>query len=244
MGGKKVKVEEKMQLLKDLQVLDQDLNKFRQNRGELETERAELDAGLGRVQSMVDSLAADIENLQAARRELTQSLALEQENVKKAEGRLPSIKTQKEYVAVLKEIDTAKKLNKEIQEQIQAKDSEIEVLARDREEKESELSGLREKTGTRLEEIDAALASLDQSLGKKEALRDSLLEQLPVPLRKRYQLLLDRRGGVALVEARNGACLGCNMHLPPQLFNSLYQLKEIQSCPHCNRLIYIEENGD
>jgi predicted nucleic acid-binding Zn-ribbon protein len=242
MGGKKV--EEKMQLLKDLQVLDQELNKFRQNRGELESERAELEAGLGRVQDMVDSLAADIENLQSARKELTQSLALEQENVKKAEGRLPSIKTQKEYVAVLKEIDTAKKLNKEIQEQVQAKDGEIEVLAKDKEEKESELSGLREKTETRLEEIDSALASLDQSLGEKEGLRNSFLEKLPVPMRKRYQLLLDRRGGVAVVEARNGACLGCNMHLPPQLFNSLYQLKEIQSCPHCNRLLFIESPDD
>ena len=62
-----------------------------------------------------------------------------------------------------------------------------------------------------------------------------------MPLRKRYQLLLDRRGGVAVVEARNGACLGCNMHLPPQLFNSLYLAKEVQTCPHCNRLLYVEK---
>lgn len=241
MGGKNV--EEKMQLLKGLQVLDQELNKIRQNRLEFETERAELDAGLDRVQSMVDSLAADIETLQAAREELTRSLALEQENVKKAEGRLPSIKTQKEYVAVLKEIDTAKKLNKETQDQVQAKDEEIEVLAKDQKEKEAELSELREKSGARLEEIDSALASLDQSLSEKEGERDSRLKQLPSPLRKRYQLLLDRRAGVAVVEARNGACLGCNMHLPPQLFNSLFQLKEIQSCPHCNRLLYIEGDG-
>jgi predicted nucleic acid-binding Zn-ribbon protein len=242
MGGKNV--EEKMQLLKDLQVLDQELNRIRQDRRQFETEQAELGSELSRVQDMVDSLAADIENLQVQRRELDQSLAQEKENVKKAEGRLPTIKTQKEYVAVLKEIDTAKKLNKDIQDQFQGKDEEIETLTRDKEEKESELSGLQENTGARLAEIESALTVLDQSLNEKESQRNSLFEQLPVSLRKRYQLLIDRRGGVAVVEARNGACLGCNMHLPPQLFNSLYRLQDIQSCPHCNRLLYIQENGN
>jgi predicted nucleic acid-binding Zn-ribbon protein len=66
-----------------------------------------------------------------------------------------------------------------------------------------------------------------------------LLNQLPVTLRKRYLLLMERRGGVAVVEARNGACLGCHMHLPPQMYNSLFTLQEVQSCPHCSRLLFV-----
>ncbi|NIQ93637.1 MAG: hypothetical protein GWN87_05090, partial [Desulfuromonadales bacterium] len=38
-----------------------------------------------------------------------------------------------------------------------------------------------------------------------------------------------------------GACLGCNMHLPPQLYNSLFRVDEIRACPQCNRLIYVED---
>ena len=52
--------------------------------------------------------------------------------------------------------------------------------------------------------------------------RETLTTQLPVALRKRYELLMSRRGGVAVVEARDGACLGCHMHLPPQMFNNLF----------------------
>jgi predicted nucleic acid-binding Zn-ribbon protein len=33
------------------------------------------------------------------------------------------------------------------------------------------------------------------------------------------------------------------MHLPPQLFNRLYVAKEVQNCPHCNRLLYLAEQG-
>jgi hypothetical protein len=232
-----------MELLKELQEIDQELSKVRQSGKELETERSALNADVERVQGMVDSLAADGEALRSQRRELTQALVLEQENVKKAEGRLPTIKTQKEYVAVLKEIDTAKKMNKDIEDQIRAKDGEIEVLKTEQEEKEGELASLREKVDSRQGEIAAVLAEYAQAESEKGSQRDVLLKDLPVQLRKRYQLLFDRRGGMAVVEARNGACLGCNMHLPPQLFNSLFQTQEIQSCPHCNRLLFVNSDG-
>ena len=232
-------MQEQMELLRQMQELDQELNTIRASRAKLSEEDEELNAEVARVQGMVDSLIADVEALREQRSELTQSLAAEQDNVQKAEGRLPAIKTQKEYVAVLKEIDTAKKLNKEILEKISAKDQEIETLAKDQEEKDAELAALSEKVEVRRNEISAALAECDGELGEKETQRESLLDGLPVPVRKRYQMLLERRNGLAVVEARRGTCLGCNMQLPPQLFNSLFSMREIQSCPHCNRLLYV-----
>lgn len=234
-------MQEKMQLLKDLQELDQELNAIRQSRRELVSEQEVLDGDLQRVQTMVDELTAETGELGAQRKELAQALNQEKDNVERAEGRLPGIKTQKEYVAVLKEIDTAKKLNKDLEEQIQAKDDEIAALGGEREEKEGELAAVEEKAESRKGEIAEALAGFEKSLDEKDSQRKVLLEQLPARIRKRYQMLLDRRGGVAVVEARRGTCLGCNMQLPPQLFNSLFQTPEIQTCPHCNRLLFVDQ---
>jgi predicted nucleic acid-binding Zn-ribbon protein len=152
---------------------------------------------------------------------------------------LPAIKTQKEYVAVLKEIDTAKKLNKDLLDRIQVKDGEIAAVGRDREEKEQELAVLNAKVSGRLAEIAGCLGSYDAEVAAKVSERDSLFDNLPLALRKRYQLLFERRGGLVMVEARNGTCCGCNMQLPPQLFNNLFTIQELQSCPHCNRLLYV-----
>jgi uncharacterized protein len=232
-------VQEQMELLREIQGLDQELLRVRQDRQKLEAELTALGADQERVQAMVDSLSTDLDRLQSARRELVQALAQEQENVKKAEGRLPSIKTQKEYVAVLKEIDTAKKLNKDIHDRIQVKDGEIEALSRELEEKQTELATISEKVATRRAEIEAKLNSFDEKLGEKSGYRDSLLKQVPLPVQKRYLMLLERRAGVAVVEARRGTCLGCHMHLPPQLYNSLFTLREIQICPHCNRMLFV-----
>jgi predicted nucleic acid-binding Zn-ribbon protein len=237
MGGKSV--EQQMELLKDLQGLDQELNRIRENRQKLEMEQQEIIAEQERVQAMIDSLAADIVVLEERRGELRQSLLLERSNVEKAEGRLPEIKTQKEYLAVLKEIDAAKKINKDLSDRIQERDNEIAALEQEKAEKEQELSDLKARVEDRCEEIRQSLEESGKDLEDKSRQRESHLQPLPVALRKRYQLLMERRAGVAVVEARNGTCLGCNMHLPPQLFNSLFRADEIQSCPHCNRLLFV-----
>jgi uncharacterized protein len=42
---------------------------------------------------------------------------------------------------------------------------------------------------------------------------------------------------VAVVEAKEGNCMGCNMHLPPQLYNTLFRADDVITCPHCQRIL-------
>lgn len=232
-------MQDKIKQLKELQAIDQSLQKIRQSREALEKEQGSLGSETGRIRTMVESLTAEFDKLREERRALQLALEQEEQNIRRSEGHLPAIKTQKEYVAVLKEIDTAKKLNKDLQDRIQVKETEIAGISRDREEKEQELAELTAKISDRLDEISRQLAEWKAEALSQVHERDALFDQLPVALRKRYQLLFDRRGGLVMVEARNGTCSGCNMHLPPQLFNTLFTVKEIQSCPHCNRLLYV-----
>lgn len=234
-------MQEKLQLLKELQALDRDRHTLLEQRQKFLGEQDLLQGELDRVQVMVDSLTTEMNGLNEQRSELAEALSIEEGNIARSEERLPQIKTQKEYVAVLKEVDMAKKLVKELTEQIGEKDTELAALDADKQEKDEELAGLSEAAEAKRGEIDTELAELDGRLEGMGSQREELLEQLPVSLRKRYQLLLERRNGLAVVEAKGGACLGCHMHLPPQQFNSLYVAKDVQSCPHCNRLLFIED---
>ncbi|OGR30475.1 MAG: hypothetical protein A2091_12335 [Desulfuromonadales bacterium GWD2_61_12] len=230
-----------VELLRELQDVDQSLNVGRRDRQKLEGELAEIAAEVERVQVMVASLATDLETLQGQKKVLNQALAQEQDNVQKAEGRLPAIKTQKEYVAVLKEIDTAKKVNKDLLDKIAAKDGEIEALSREKGEKDASFEAVSARVGVRRSEIESGLSACDKQLATASEQRETLLGRLPAPLRKRYVMLVERRGGTAIVPARKGTCLGCNMQLPPQLFNTLFTSQELLSCPHCNRLLYLHQ---
>lgn len=237
MGGNTV--EDQMILLKELQGLDQKLNNIGQDQRKLETERQGIDAEVVRIRDMVASLESSIAELEEQRGQLRLALDQEQANVEKSEGRLPEIKTQKEYLAVLKEIDTAKKLNKDLTEQVEAKNAEIAALNEEKAEKQQSLAEMEEQVEARCAEIEDALKVLEQSRQSLTKQRDSQIDPLPKNLQRSYRLLMERRAGVAVVEARNGACLGCNMHLPPQLFNSLFLAQEIKTCPHCSRMLFV-----
>jgi predicted nucleic acid-binding Zn-ribbon protein len=58
---------------------------------------------------------------------------------------------------------------------------------------------------------------------------------------KRYEKLREGRRGVAVAEARAGGCMGCNMQLPPQMYNNLYKGEELITCPHCQRILVLKQ---
>jgi len=235
-------VQNKMNLLKDLQEIDQEISSLEATRHGYRDELDAFAADTTRVQEMLDQLNDEVALLQQSEAELQQGLLKERDNVARVESRLPEIQTQKEYVAVLKEIDIAKKANKEIEEQMQAKQQEVIALEDDIQEKEGDLAAIQEKSEARGAELTQLLDESEKVLLKRTQTRESVAAELPVSLLRKYHTLFKRRGGLALALARNGACLGCNMQLPPQQYNQLLKVAEIQTCPHCNRILYVEKD--
>jgi len=235
-----INVQNKMNLLKDLQEIDQEISAIEATRQGYRNELSDFEAEASKVQGMLDQLTDEVAVLQQAEAELQQGLLKERDNVTRVEARLPEIQTQKEYVAVLKEIDVAKKANKDVEEQMQAKKQEISVLEADLQEKQSELAAIQEKSEARGVELEKLLAESEGVLLKRTQTRESVAAELPASLLRKYHTLFKRRGGLALALASNGACLGCHMQLPPQQYNKLLKVEEIQTCPHCNRILYVE----
>ena len=134
-------------------------------------------------------------------------------------------------------------MNKDIREKISRIDEQAAALTGERDEKANELTSLNSRVEGRQAEITAAIDDCLRVLGEGDDKRDAYLGKLPTALRKRYEMLLDRRAGIAIVEARQGTCLGCHMHLPPQLFNTLFTAQDVQSCPHCNRMLYLDPSA-
>jgi len=235
-------VQNKLNLLRDLQEIDREISSIETTRQGYRDELEAFEADAARVQEMLDQLGEELAVLQQDEAQLQQELLKERDNVTRVEARLPEIQTQKEYVAVLKEIDVAKKANKDLEEQLQAKQQEISVLDEDRQEKETELAAIKESSDVRGAELKELLSESEEILMKRTQTRETVASELPASLLKKYNTLFKRRGGVALALARNGACLGCNMQLPPQQFNKLLKVKELQTCPHCNRILYVEQS--
>jgi hypothetical protein len=80
-----------------------------------------------------------------------------------------------------------------------------------------------------------------QELDGTRAERERLLKELPKAMSTLYNRISARiRDGVAVAEARNGACTACFMALRPQIMADVRRGNEVITCDNCNRILYYE----
>jgi len=200
---------------------------------------AQITLVLKKFEEEIEKQTAALEDLQKGYRSFDDVIADNQARIKKREEQLRAITTNKEYQAILKEIAEIKKTNSRIE------DETIECLdkidAAEKVVKEHEKNYAIEKENinqqkTDLElEVDAQRKLLDGLLSEKNI----LVEQIDPELMKQYNFIKSQARGIAIVEVKEAVCLGCNMNIPPQMYNELHRENELKICPHCHRMLYV-----
>lgn len=228
-----------LKLLGELQEIDLKIDVLHGEKDALLGEIAALEDNVTVARNSIAEKSTEAEGLTEAKKELEQSLAAEIDNIARSEARLKEIKTQKEYQAVSKEISTAKKLIAELEEQVLQKVGQLEELQAVIAEKQENLKALETNIGSQQGEVQSKVDRLETEITGGLAVKDAAEKALPSSMVKRYQKLRDQRRGIAVVEAKDGCCLGCNMNLPPQLYNLLFRGDDLITCPHCQRVLIL-----
>lgn len=231
----------KVKLLEELQGIDQMIDGRQAEKDALLQQMAGLDREIEESRLALDALREKLKTLQGQKEETEQTLVVEADNIVRSETRLHDIKTQKEYQAVLKEISTAKKVKTELEELILKRIGETEALQGSLAEGEQNLAALTGNIALRKGEVQEQLDNLEAAIATDRSEREATTAGLNAPLINRYSMLREKRQGIAVVEARDGSCLGCNMNIPPQMYNNLYKGQELITCPHCQRILYIRQ---
>ena len=152
--------------------------------------------------------------------------------------RQSEVKTNKEYQAILKEIDETKKEISRNEDSVLELMDRIERLGREVAELEKDLAARRRK----LEEDKAVLQregdELKGRLDRLEGIRQLVRERVTPELLKKTDFLFLKQAGIAVSAVENGVCKVCHMNIPPQKFIELQRDEDILQCPHCHRFLY------
>lgn len=230
-----------LKMLDELQTIDLKIDGFKGEREALQGEIALLDAKVAEAQSTISEKQGELLLLDEETGKLEEGIAAEAENIRRTEAHQKEIKTQKEYQAVSREITTAKKLSAELEEQLLQKIGQGDELKKEISGIEETLSALEKNFAAQKGEVQGKIERLEADISGVIAAREAIVKGLPATMIRRYELLRGQRRGVAVVEARDGSCLGCNMQLPPQLYNSLFRGNEMILCPHCQRVLVLRQ---
>lgn len=234
-------MQKNLALLEELQRMDLRIDGHNAAKLKLQEEMAALDAKIAEASAVKAEREEAVAALEEEKRSLEENLVTESDNIVRSEARLKEIKTQKEYQAVSKEITAARKLKAELEDQVLQRITRIDEL-------KAEIAGLEDGFMEMEKGIEAEKGERQSKIDELERVnagdlveREKVAKGLPASSVKRYEALRERRQGLAVVEARDGSCLGCNMNLPPQIYNNLYKQSELITCPHCQRVLFLRD---
>lgn len=175
---------------------------------------------------------------QRERRELDGEVQLIQTKISRHKDQLYQVKTNEQYKAMLREIETEEANIEKIEDRILDKMIEAEQLEKHLKDAASRLESEKARVATETRRLEALRQSDEQERSQLLERRQGLEATLSSAVRDLYQRIRKARRGVALAEVRDGFCTGCNVRLRPQVYNEVRANESLLTCETCNRILY------
>lgn len=238
-------METELKLLRKLQEFDLEIDEIHE-RGE--TIQAEFDELVTRHSSLSQALEAQRAELEEARRLMEQKvreLAENAENHQAHKEKQSKVTTAKELSAVEKELETLRRRKAQLEEEHDQLRDSVRDAEDDVAEKQERTNEIAAEMGEHEAGIVAEKNRSASRITELQKSRDDLKKQFAagpaIAALRRYEFIRQRLAGRVIVVARSGACSGCNMLIPPQIYNELQDGKKFIQCPNCKRVLYYEE---
>ncbi len=239
---KEYSVEEKLAALVRLQKIDSKLDEIKILKGELPMEVSDLEDEIQGLHSRQTRIEEEINGITEFIEQKKNTIKESEALVKKYEKQSSTVKNNREYEALTKEIEMQELEGKLAEKHIRDANEEIAEKAKLLDQTKKHIAtkdaALNQKKGE-LEKIIADTEKEEKQYTKisaeaREGIDDRLLYSYD-RIRKSY------RNGLAVVPVLRDACGGCFNAIPPQRQSEIRQHKKIIVCENCGRILVDEE---
>ena len=231
---------EKLLALVELQKVDLEIANLRKSGDVWPRQMAELEKELAAARSAVEAERNRALDVERQKLTLEQTVTEEKDKVKKWEQRLSEQRSTREYSALAREIDIARKSILTSQEEVVALGKQLSEAREAVMGKEQEFSGQQGRITGQLDELRQKMDDAEKQVAALTSKRDEAAKAVDATLLRRYDTVRKRRMP-AMVAVVGGRCTGCNMNIPPQQYNTLCATLGTDVCPSCNRIIHAQE---
>ena len=183
----------------------------------------------------------EIDALQKNRKAIESEVQGENDHMAKAKTKLPAVKTNKEYTAILSEVDAIKKKVEgledkelEIMEVLEEKQKGLPAIEKKCKEEDAHFQEYKTK---KADELDRVTKEMNPLLAKRETVKS----QIDKVIFQRYEKVAKSRGGTAVVSLQENICQGCFQQILPQMVINDKVGESIHQCSSCLCFLYWEE---
>lgn len=234
-----------LSLLLDLQEIDDHL-------GELERSKIYLPEMINNLEKELTDLEAAIEEngtaLQDSQKEqklLELEIDANKQELEKYQNQMKVIKTNKEYDALIAEIDAKKTEIADKEERVLTLMAKIDEYKEKLDELGNSLTDVKENNAGQLATLRDQESTLQAKIDDKMEKRRTIAKDINRQIIGIYERVRKGKGGLVVVPIRKKSCGGCFKQIPPQKIQEIRRGDRIFSCESCGRiLIWSEESGE
>jgi predicted nucleic acid-binding Zn-ribbon protein len=231
--------------LLNLQQIDMKTEKLAAYLLEVPVQITNLDTRLGEFTRNVENDENLITELNKKYRTYESDIQLNVGKIEKSQEKLRSVKTNKEYQSSLKEIEDIKAINSKLEDEMLEFLEQIETAEQSLNENKQQYSRIVDELEDEKKALIQAAQQGEKELAGLQSDRDAVVAALGGGLMDIYEYQLIKQGnGIAIVDVKNEVCQGCNMNIPPQMYNELQRDISLKYCPSCERIIYWQDENE
>jgi hypothetical protein len=235
-------VDAQLQTLIDLQGFDARIASLEADAVRLPKQIEAIQTALAEAKRTVETVKTKVDTTKKDLRAKEKDLEVANVKRQKLEGRLYEVKTNKEYSAVLLEIEEAKQEKAKTEEEILGLMEMQERLGVDIKDAEQRFKTREEQARQDEGTVRRKLAAVLQELEIVRAERNSRAKEIPPSLVTSYERIARARGGVAVAAVSASAvCGGCRVSIRPQAIQELRAATGLMLCESCGRYLYFQE---
>lgn len=228
-----------IQLLINLQSVDLKIAAFKGEIDAVPGEIEELRQAFLKAQKDLQDLLEEMDQDEQKRKSLERTVEDEKEALAKSRLKIPEVKTNKEYTALLSEIENMEKAIYDTEDEILNLMELTEEKATLKKETEEVVKRENEHFNKLKDQKEKELAEFSSGLEVETAKREQVADGIKRPLLEKYERLKQARNGVAVMNVVESVCQGCHMTIPPQVVAEIMTGEDVINCEHCNRILFI-----
>lgn len=234
-------VRDQFEVLKVLVVADEEIRKLDL---ELLKERDALEGvkkDLARVRELIEQERHRYDEIDHDRGARIQEGRVMQQQLERSREKMNRTRNEKESNAVQRELEETRKLLRDVEDAVGKRSLELDELRKSIIDHEEQEAGYVARIGETEGAVSKRLLEIETDRAGKATARAEIVKKLPGAVLRRYDTIRAKRNsGAARLEG--GRCMACNMSLPPQMANRIVRADVLETCPSCNRFLYVEPN--
>jgi predicted nucleic acid-binding Zn-ribbon protein len=221
-----------------LQQLESAVDEARRKIADYPARTQALDARLQQARDLFAAVKARLAAVTDKRRAEEKEVASVQTRLAKYKDQLLEVKTNREYTAMLHEIETAQNDIRAREDRILEIMLETDELNAGLKKSENELKTAEKEIATERAALDSETAALQTEIEKASGERQKLAAEIDRRVLSTFEQVARNRRGVAVAEAKDGHCTICHVRMRPQVFNEVRRNASIIQCESCQRILY------